>query len=274
MAVARLISRWALALSMFFLHNPTITSPYCHPKLPLSPEVRNFIFQVPARFLFSFISASSYFGTWRCPAPMPCAFWFTAWRIPNVPWFLCSSGPPPKWLCCYTYANQGKNGISDHRNSETCVTMKYESLSYLTLPAGNWQNPQKMRRGSSLLDIKKAYSFISCAYHLQNTNVPKRLKVMNQVSYIIIFLHLLSAKYPTACLSIQHLQETTLSTKEMWLKGQTGEKKVSKLFFILFRDVSEYYQKPRTSGKDVPDRGTMEEGGTVWLIILARHLKH
>lgn len=59
-----------------------------------------------------------------------------------------------------------KNGISNHRNSKTRAIMKYEFLSYLTLSAGNWQNPQKMRKGSSLLDIKKAYSFISCAYNL------------------------------------------------------------------------------------------------------------
>lgn len=78
------------------------------------------------------------------------------------------------------------------------LTLKYEPLSYLTLSAGNWQNPQKMRRGSSLFAIQKAYSFISCAYHLQSINVCKRLKVMNQAWNIIIFLHLLSAKYPTA----------------------------------------------------------------------------
>lgn len=69
-----------------------------------------------------------------------------------------------------------KNDIWNHRNSETHVIMKYESLSYLTLSAGNWQNPQKIRMESSLLDIKKAYSFISCACHLTSINVHKRLK--------------------------------------------------------------------------------------------------
>lgn len=79
--------------------------------------------------------------------------------------------------------------------------MKYESLSYLT-----WKlaEPQKMGRGSSLFAIQKAYSFISCAYHLQRINVCKRLKVMNQAWYIIIFLHLLSAKYPAALVESFH----------------------------------------------------------------------
>jgi len=44
------------------------------------------------------------------------------------------------------------------------------------------------------------------------------------------------------------------------LKGQTGEEKE---VFMLFCDFSVCYQKPRTSGKDVKDGGTMEEGGIV-----------
>lgn len=42
MAVARLSSRWALTLSMFFPHNPTVTSPYCHPKLPFLQRSETF----------------------------------------------------------------------------------------------------------------------------------------------------------------------------------------------------------------------------------------
>lgn len=98
------------------------------------------------------------------------------------------------------------------------------------------------------------------------------IKLGIELFFFICYLQ--SIQLPWLSLSIQHLQETTLSTKEMWLKGQTGEKNVNKLFFMLFHGVSECYQKPRTSGKDVPDRGTMEEEETVWLILLAGHLKH
>ena len=113
--------------------------------------------------------------------------------------------------------------------------MKYESLSYLSLSAGNWQHPPKMRRGSSLLDIKKVYSLISCQYHLQSINAHIRRKAMNQVWYIIIFLHVLSVKHPTACLSlsIQHLQEATRVQRKLDLKARQEKKSYSLCFSVM-----------------------------------------
>lgn len=153
--------------------------------------------------------------------------------------------------------------------------MKYESLSYLSLSARNWQHSHKMRRGSSLLDIEKVYSLISCQYHLQSINAHIRLKAMNQVWYIIICLHVLSAKYPTACLRLSFSTFRRLPEYKGNLTSRPDwRRKGSKLISMLFCDVSVCYQKPRTSGKDVKDRGMTEKGGFVWVIPLAGHLQH
>lgn len=189
---------------MLSLHNPTITSPCCCPKLALLPEVRDF------PFFSKFQPKFSVQPGWSASLLAHLLAHGDVLLLRLVPEYLLLKEYPmfpdsfalqdclPSDSVAKHMLTKEKNGISDHRNSETHVIMKYESLSYLTLSAGNWQNPQKMRRGSSLLDIKKVYAFISCACHLNSINVQKRLKVINQVWYIIIFLHLLFTKYPIA----------------------------------------------------------------------------
>lgn len=123
--------------------------------------------------------------------------------------------------------------------------------------------PQKTRRGNNLFGIK-VYALISCQYRLQIINARIRLKVTNQVWYIIIFLHMLSAKYLTA--ARVSVQKATWAHRKLDLKAK-WEKKISYY-------VSVCYQKPRTSWKDVKDRGITEEREIVWLIPLAGHLHH
>lgn len=124
--------------------------------------------------------------------------------------------------------------------------MKYEfelfDLVCLKLTA-----PPK-KRGGGIIYLASRFilsSLVNTVYRLL------MLKVMNQVWYIIIFLHVLSAKYLTACPSL--CSEGYLSTLDLKAKW---EKKISYYASVC-------YQKPRTSWKDVKDRGTTEEGEIV-----------
>lgn len=95
--------------------------------------------------------------------------------------------------------------------------MKYE-FELFDLVCWKLTAPPK-KRGGGIIYLASRFilsSLVNTVYRLL------MLKVMNQVWYIIIFLHMLSAKYLTACSSL--CSEGYLSTQKTWLRGQMGEK--------------------------------------------------